>query len=137
MSGSVIQHAVLPVLTYALYGYGSWLLTMRRASSRCSATISSWPPSCEACQQQTRMRYVSRNAILPMFTVFAISIGYLRRRLGAVEDVFDYPGLGNVLLQAIGSRDYPLMCGAFLLSRSRSCGEHHRRPLLHRDRPAE
>jgi peptide/nickel transport system permease protein len=61
------------------------------------------------------MRYVSRNAILPMFTMFALSIGYLLGGSVLVENVFDYPGLGNVLFQAIGARDYPLMSGAFLL----------------------
>jgi peptide/nickel transport system permease protein len=65
--------------------------------------------------ERTRLRYISRNAILPLFTVFALSIGYLLGGSVLVEDVFDYPGLGNVLLQAIGNRDYPLMTGAFLI----------------------
>jgi peptide/nickel transport system permease protein len=32
-----------------------------------------------------------------------------------VEDVFDYPGLGHLLLTAVGNLDYPTMDGAFAL----------------------
>ena len=32
-----------------------------------------------------------------------------------IENIFSYPGLGSLLLHSIGSRDYPLMAGAFLL----------------------
>jgi peptide/nickel transport system permease protein len=32
-----------------------------------------------------------------------------------IEDTFDYPGLGDLLLKSIGTRDYPVMAGAFLL----------------------
>jgi peptide/nickel transport system permease protein len=32
-----------------------------------------------------------------------------------IENIFDYPGLGNLLLKSIDTRDYPLMSGAFLL----------------------
>lgn len=113
--GSVIQHALLPVMTYAVLGYGGWLLTMKSSVVSVlgddfilAAELRGLPP-------QTRLRYVSRNAILPLFTVFALSIGFLLGGSVLIENIFDYPGLGNVLLNSIGSRDYPLMCGAFLL----------------------
>ena len=112
---SVIQHAVLPVLTYAIYGYGTWLLTMRSSVVSVLGDDFILAAELRGLSQQTRMRYISRNAILPLFTVFAISIGYLVGGSVIVEDIFDYPGLGNILLKAIGSRDYPLMCGAFLI----------------------
>jgi peptide/nickel transport system permease protein len=112
---SVVQHAVLPVLTYALLGYGGWLLTMKSSVVSVLGDDFILAAELRGLPQPTRMRYISRNAILPLFTVFALSIGYLLGGSVLVEDVFDYPGLGNVLLQAIGSRDYPLMSGAFLI----------------------
>jgi len=63
----------------------------------------------------TRLRYIAHNAILPLFTIFALSIGFMFGGSLFIEDIFDYPGLGNLLLHAIDSRDYPLMSGAFLL----------------------
>jgi peptide/nickel transport system permease protein len=112
---SVVQHGVMPVLTYALLGYGGWLLTMKSSVVSVLGDDFILAAELRGLPQTTRMRYISRNAILPLFTVFALSIGYLLGGSVLVEDVFDYPGLGNVLLQAIGSRDYPLMSGAFLI----------------------
>jgi peptide/nickel transport system permease protein len=112
---SVVQHGVMPVLTYALLGYGGWLLTMKSSVVSVLGDDFILAAELRGLPQPTRMRYISRNAILPLFTVFALSIGYLLGGSVLVEDVFDYPGLGNVLLQAIGSRDYPLMSGAFLI----------------------
>jgi peptide/nickel transport system permease protein len=112
---SVVQHAVLPVITYALLGYGGWLLTMKSSVVSVLGDDFILAAELRGLPQSTRMRYISRNAILPLFTVFALSIGYLLGGSVLVENIFDYPGLGNVLLQAIGSRDYPLMSGAFLI----------------------
>jgi len=112
---SVVQHAVLPVVTYALLGYGGWLLTMKSSVVSVLGDDFILAAELRGLPQRTRMRYISRNAILPLFTVFALSIGYLLGGSVLVENIFDYPGLGNVLLQAIGSRDYPLMSGAFLI----------------------
>ena len=113
--GSVIQHAVLPVASYALLGYGGWLLTMKSSVISVLGDDFILAAELRGLHPRTRMRYISRNAILPLFTVFALSVGYLLGGSVLIENIFDYPGLGNVLLQAIGSRDYPLMSGAFLL----------------------
>jgi peptide/nickel transport system permease protein len=112
---SIIQHAVMPVATYALLGYGGWLLTMKSSVVSVLGDDFILAAELRGLPEPTRLRYISRNAILPLFTVFALSIGYLLGGSVLVEDVFDYPGLGNILLQAIGSRDYPLMTGAFLI----------------------
>lgn len=55
------------------------------------------------------LRHVLRNALLPTITVIAISFGWLISGLVVVENVFNYPGLGRLLLFAIDRRDLPLM----------------------------
>lgn len=60
-------------------------------------------------------QYAARNAILPSFTNFAISIGYLVGGAVIVEEVFSYPGIGNMLYESISNLDYPLMQGIFLI----------------------
>lgn len=54
-------------------------------------------------------RHVLRNALLPTITVIAISFGWLISGLIVVENVFNYPGLGRLLLFAIDRRDLPLL----------------------------
>jgi peptide/nickel transport system permease protein len=59
--------------------------------------------------------YAARNAILPNLTGFAMSLGFVVSGAILVEYVFNYPGLGNMLLTAVNNVDYPLMQGLFLI----------------------
>lgn len=55
------------------------------------------------------VRHVLRNALLPTITVVAISFGWLISGLIVIENVFNYPGLGRLLLFAIDRRDLPVL----------------------------
>jgi peptide/nickel transport system permease protein len=59
--------------------------------------------------------YAARNAILPNLTGFAMSLGFVVGGAILIEYVFDYPGVGYMLLQAVENEDYPLMQALFLL----------------------
>jgi peptide/nickel transport system permease protein len=61
------------------------------------------------------LRYVGRNAVLPMYTEFMISIGFMLGGSIILEQIFAYPGIGFYMLAAIDARDYPLMMGAFIV----------------------
>lgn len=54
-------------------------------------------------------RHVLRNALLPTVTILAVSVGWLIGGLIVVENVFNYPGLGRLLLSAVDNRDFPLI----------------------------
>ena len=60
-------------------------------------------------------RHVLRNALLPTVTVTAISVGWLMGGLVITEALFNYPGLGRLLLFAIQRRDLPLIQATTLL----------------------
>jgi len=55
------------------------------------------------------VRHILRNALLPTITVIAISFGWLISGLVVIENVFNYPGLGRLIVFAIDRRDLPLM----------------------------
>ncbi len=112
---SVIQHAMMPVLSYAFLAYGTYLLTMKSSVISVLGDDFILAAELRGLPQTTRMRYISRNAVLPLITTFAISLGLLLGGSILIETTFDYPGLGNLIVTALGQRDYPLMCGAFLL----------------------
>jgi peptide/nickel transport system permease protein len=61
------------------------------------------------------LKYSARNAILPNVTGFAISLGGIMGGAVFVEGLFDYPGMGRLLFDAVGNRDYPLMQAIFLI----------------------
>lgn len=54
-------------------------------------------------------KHVLRNALMPTITVIAISFGWLISGLIVIENVFNYPGLGRLLVFAIDRRDLPLL----------------------------
>lgn len=54
-------------------------------------------------------KHVLRNALIPTITVIAISMGWLISGLIVIENVFNYPGLGRLMVFAIDRRDLPLL----------------------------
>ena len=53
-------------------------------------------------------KHALRNAILPIITVLGLEIGSLIGGAVIIETVFAWPGVGQLIFQAIGGRDYPL-----------------------------
>lgn len=60
--------------------------------------------------------HVLRNALLPTITVVAISLGWLISGLIVIENVFNYPGLGRLMVFAIDRRDIPLLQAVSMLT---------------------
>ena len=60
-------------------------------------------------------RHVLRNALIPVVTVTGIQLAYLLSGVVVVEEVFAWNGLGRLALQAVETRDYPVLQGAVLL----------------------
>jgi peptide/nickel transport system permease protein len=60
-------------------------------------------------------RHALRNALLPFVTSVGITAGYLFGGAIVVEQVFALPGLGRLIVGAIGERNYPLIQAAILL----------------------
>jgi peptide/nickel transport system permease protein len=50
-----------------------------------------------------------KNALIAPVTLFGLSIGYLMGGTVIVENVFSLPGAGQLLVDAIGARDYPVV----------------------------
>jgi peptide/nickel transport system permease protein len=112
----VFNHAVLPAAALLITLIGTWILTMRNTMITTLAEdyvrmarakgLPGW---------RIMLDYAARNAILPNLTGFAMSLGFVVSGAILIEDVFNYPGVGFMLLQAVGNEDYPLMQGLFLL----------------------
>jgi peptide/nickel transport system permease protein len=114
--GSAVQHSILPALTIVISSIGGWLLGMRNMMV---ATLSDdYVVAAEAKGIKPRkvmIGYAARNAILPSVSGFAISLGFVVSGSIVMEQVFNYPGIGNVLYQAVINDDYTLMQGIFLV----------------------
>lgn len=61
-------------------------------------------------------RHVLKNALPPVITVMAIQFGHLLGGAIITEAIFAWPGIGRLMLEAIGTRDYQLLQAAILLA---------------------
>lgn len=59
--------------------------------------------------QQVVFKHVLRNALLPTITVIAISIGWLMGGIVVIENVFNYPGMGSLLVTAVEQKNLPIL----------------------------
>lgn len=61
------------------------------------------------------MRHALRNGLLPTVTVVAINFGWMMGAVVIVEEIFSYPGVGQLVVRAISSRDLPVLQAAILI----------------------
>ncbi len=55
------------------------------------------------------MRHILRNASIPLISIIGVQFGYLMSGSIYIETIFSWPGLGNLLAEAIGNRDFALV----------------------------
>jgi len=114
--GEVIWHGFLPALTIVVTSIGGWILTMR--NTMITTLAEDYVKMARAkglSPVRIMFMYAGRNAILPNLTGFAMSLGFVISGAILVEIVFNYPGLGFTLLQAVHSEDFALMQTLFLM----------------------
>lgn len=61
------------------------------------------------------LRHVLRNAVIPAVTVLAINLGYLVGTTVIIEQVFAVPGIGQLMINSIFQRDFPVVQGVTLV----------------------
>ncbi|HZE41578.1 MAG TPA: ABC transporter permease [Stackebrandtia sp.] len=114
--GSVVSHGILPALTIVVSSVAGWILGMRNMMVTVSSEDYVTVAHAKGLKERTVMfGYAARNAVLPNVSNFALSLGFIVSGTLVTEMVFSYPGIGYVLWKAVGSKDYPLMQGVFLI----------------------
>lgn len=114
--GSIAVHLALPVIAYLISAVGGWALGMKSSVvSTLGEEYISAARSRGLDNRRILQSYVGRNAILPLATSLGLSIGFMFGGSVFIETLFQYPGIGYYLIQAVNGRDYPVMMGAFIL----------------------
>jgi peptide/nickel transport system permease protein len=113
--GDVLQHAVLPAMTIVLCSAAGWIIGMRNVMLTTMDEDYVLIAQAKGLSRQRVVWYAARNAILPSVSNFSLAVGFVVSGALLTEIVFSYPGLGWILLQAVGNRDYPLLQGIFLI----------------------
>ena len=113
--GSILRHAAMPLGALVVAGFGAKAIAMRGNSIQILGNDYLRVARLRGLsERRIALRYVGRNAILPMYTGLMISIGGLFGGSIILEQIFTYPGMGYYVFKSLGARDYPLLMGGFL-----------------------
>ena len=110
------QHLVLPAITLALPLVG--ILTRLIRSGLLDVLQDDYVRTARAKGLTARavmVRHALLNMLIPVVTVIGLQLGTLLGGAVIVESVFAWPGVGRLLVDAIGNRDYPLVQAAILV----------------------
>jgi len=111
-----LRHLVLPALTLTLLASASVaryqraaLLDVMPADYIRTARLKG------LTERQILRRHALRNALLPIITLIGLSFPALLTGAFFVEKIFAWPGMGYAVVNAIGTRDYPLVVGGVII----------------------
>jgi len=111
-----VRHLVLPAVTLAALT-AAWIARFQRAALLDVAAddylrtarakgLSEWT---------ILVRHALRNALLPVITLFGLSLSAFVSGAVFVEKVFGWPGIGSVAVDAVGARDYPVIIACTII----------------------
>jgi peptide/nickel transport system permease protein len=112
-----LRHLALPLVTLTLIGVGGTaryvrgaMLDVRHLPHVAIAQAKGLAP------YQVTIRHVLRNALIPVLTLLGLSLPALFSGAVFIEAIFAWPGVGRVMVEAVGARDYPVIMAATAVS---------------------
>lgn len=108
---------VLPSVTIALLGAGTlsqvFARSIREVSDESFVEVARARGLSGA---QVLLRHVLRNASLPVYTIVGMLVGGIVSGAAIIETIFGRPGIGNLYVEAVGARDFPLIQALIILT---------------------
>ncbi|HMA21095.1 MAG TPA: ABC transporter permease [Gemmatimonadaceae bacterium] len=114
--GDRVKHLLLPALTLALLYFP--LIARHQRAALLDALPSDYVTTARAkgLSESTVIRHHAlRNSLLPIVTLLGVAFPALLTGAVFIEKVFSWPGMGLVIVNSIGSRDYPLLTASVIL----------------------
>jgi len=106
----LLRTLLLPALTLALFLAPMLIRTLR--ASLVEAVGTEYVEAARArglSEVRVLGLHAMRNSLIPLVTVLSINIGFLLSGTVVIENVFQVPGLGSLLVQSVLTRDYPVI----------------------------
>ncbi|MGL4443700.1 MAG: ABC transporter permease, partial [Alsobacter sp.] len=114
--GQRLWHLFLPALTIALHLAPTLMRTLRSTIIEVMqsphvefARTKGLPPG------KLIRRHVLRNGLMATVTILGVNIGWLMGGSVVIENVFNVPGLGSLIISSVDARDYPVIQGIALV----------------------
>jgi len=114
--GDTLRHMALPVLSLTIYYVGQNIKVAR--ASVAEAIQDDYITTFRAVGFRERtvfLKHALRNALLPIVSMTGLQFTQLTAGAVLTETVFSWPGMGQLIFQAVLARDYPLIMGGYIL----------------------
>lgn len=112
-----LEHLVMPAVALGVFSTGVVALLARSAMMEVLDQDFLRAARARGVRERAVIwKHALRSASLPIVTISGAQIGTLLSGAVLTETVFSWPGMGSMMYQAIGSRDYPVMLGGLLVS---------------------
>lgn len=111
-----VKHLLLPALTLALLYFP--LIARHQRAALLDALPSDYVTTARAkglSESSVIRHHALRNSLLPIVTLLGVAFPALLTGAVFIEKVFSWPGMGLVIVNSIGSRDYPLLTASVIL----------------------
>ncbi|MGZ4601452.1 MAG: ABC transporter permease [Oryzihumus sp.] len=108
--GDAAMHSLLPAASLLVTAPIGWILGMRNTMvMNLGEDYIRLARAKGLPDRVVALRYAARNALLPSVTGFALALGGVLGGSILVETIFDYPGMGRLMGEAVSNRDFPLL----------------------------
>lgn len=112
-----IRHLILPAFMLGLLSMAGWTRYMR--SSMLDALSEDYIRTARAkglAERVVNWKHAVKNALIPVITIMGLEIPSWFAGAVITETVFAWPGMGRLYWDSVGSRDYPVLMGALMLT---------------------
>jgi peptide/nickel transport system permease protein len=111
------NHLILPTSVLAITFIASWSRYMRASMIEVKKQDYLRTARAKGVSPSSLVfRHAMRNAVIPLITVVAIDAGAIAGGAAITESVFAWPGMGQLFIQSLDSRDYPVLLAMLLIS---------------------
>ncbi len=115
-SWDFLYHLILPTVTVALYYLATPMLIMRDSMLEVMGSDFIELAKAKGLSPFVVMiKHAARNALLAVVTVSSLLVGFAIGGQVLVESVFSWPGMGQLMVEAASSHDYPVAQATFLV----------------------
>lgn len=111
-----LRHIALPLLAISSVGWVGVMLIMRPSMNNVTNEDYVFLARAKGLSERTVMlKHAARNALIPVATNTVIALAFIIDGAVIVENVFSWPGMGQLIVSAVLNRDYPVTQAAFFM----------------------
>ena len=112
----VLYHIALPLMSLTFIGWVGFMLIMRPTMNNVTDEGYVFLARAKGLSERTVMiKHAARNALIPVVTGAVISLAFLIDGSVIIENVFSWPGMGQIIVSAVLDRDFPVAQAAFFM----------------------